>query len=54
MDIHSRPELEDLVRYDVEGSGHLSADQHVEGAVLLLHAHEKWLTEYRAEKPVEV
>ncbi len=54
MDIHSRPEFEDLVRYDVECTIDLQADKYVEHAVSLLHAHEKWFTEHRAEKPVEV
>jgi hypothetical protein len=43
-----------LVRYDVDYTVDLPADKHVEHALSILHAHEKWLTEHRAEKPVEV
>ena len=49
MDIESRPELEDLVKYEVDGSAHQSPDKNVEHAVSLLQAHETWLGEHRAE-----
>jgi hypothetical protein len=49
MEIQSRPELEDLVRYDIECSANESADENVEHAVSLLHAHEAWYPEYRDE-----
>jgi hypothetical protein len=44
MDIQSRPELEDLVRHDLE-RGYRS----IEHAVSLLHAHASWVAEDRAE-----
>ena len=44
MDIQSRPELEDLVRHDIE-CGYRS----IEHAVSLLHAHASWVAEDRAE-----
>jgi hypothetical protein len=51
MDIQSRPELEDLLRHDLECGPYRS----VEHAVSLLHAHASWVAEHRAEvnaKPV--
>jgi hypothetical protein len=44
MDIQSRPELEELVRHDVE-----RGYQSIEHAVSLLHAHASWFAEDRAE-----
>ncbi len=49
MDMQGRPALEDLVRYDIESSAYRSADENVEHAVSLLHAHETWFAEDRAE-----
>ena len=45
MDMQSRPELEDLVRHDIECGPYRS----VEHAVSLLHAHASWVAEHRAE-----
>jgi hypothetical protein len=44
MEIQSRPELEELVRHDVE-----RGYQSIEHAVSLLHAHASWFAEDRAE-----
>ncbi len=44
MDMQSRPELEELVRHDIE-RGYRS----IEHAVSLLHAHASWVAEDRAE-----
>jgi hypothetical protein len=44
MDIQGRPELEELVRHDVE-----RGYQSIEHAVSLLHAHASWFAEDRAE-----
>lgn len=49
MDIESRSEFEELVRYAIECSAYQAADQNVEHAVSLLHAHETWYAEDRAE-----
>jgi hypothetical protein len=48
MDIQGRLKLEDLVAYDSE-SAYRSAEQNVEQALSLLHAHENWFAEHRAE-----
>jgi hypothetical protein len=44
MDIQSRPELEELVRHDIE-----RGYQSIEHAVSLLHAHASWFVQDRAE-----
>jgi hypothetical protein len=43
MDI--RPEIEDLVRYETASAPETSVEQ----ALGLLHAHQSWLTDRRAE-----
>ena len=53
MDIQGRLKLEDLVTYDSESTAYRSAEQKVEQAVSLLHAHEIWFAEHRAENPEE-
>ena len=49
MTIHLKPELEALIKEDVERGPYQSADEYVAQAVQMLHAHERWLTEYRAD-----
>jgi hypothetical protein len=49
MDTQRSPELEDLVKHELARSVHRSPEEDVEMAVSLLHAHETWLAEYRAE-----
>ena len=49
MEIQDRPSLEDLVSYDSESTAYRSAEQNVEHALSLLHAHESWFAEHRAE-----
>ncbi len=49
MDILGRQKLEDLVNYESENSAYRSAEQNVEHAVTLLHAHETWFAGHRAE-----
>jgi hypothetical protein len=44
MTIQSRPDLEDLVRHDIE-----RGYQSIEHAVSLLHAHASWFAVDRAE-----
>jgi hypothetical protein len=50
MDMQSRPELEDLVTHDIDVRPYESADGYVEHAVSILHAHESWVAEDRAER----
>jgi hypothetical protein len=49
MDTQGRLKLEGLVTYDSESTADQSAEQNVERAVTLLHAHETWFAEHRAE-----
>jgi hypothetical protein len=49
MDIQGRLKFEDLVTYDSERTAYRSAEQNVEQALSLLHAHETWFAEDRAE-----
>ena len=49
MDIQSRPDLEELVRHDIE-----RGYQSIEHAVSLLHAHASWFAEDRAEVNAKV
>jgi hypothetical protein len=53
MDIQGRLKLEDLVTYDNENTAYKSAEQNIEYALSLLHAHETWFAEHRAENQEE-
>jgi len=45
MKIELKPELEALIKQDVERGAYKSADEFVEQAVSLLHEQEAWLAE---------
>jgi antitoxin ParD1/3/4 len=49
MKIQLRPELEELVKQDVQRGPYQSVDEYVEHAVSLLHEQETWLAEHRKE-----
>lgn len=49
MNIRLKPELEKLVKQDVQRGPYQTADEFVERAVVLLHEHETWLAEHAAE-----
>ena len=49
MTIHLKPELEALIKEDVERGPYQSADEYVAQAVQMLHAHERSLAEDRAD-----
>ena len=49
MTIHLKPELEALIKEDVERGPYQSADEYVAQAVQMLHAHERWLADNRAD-----
>ena len=49
MTIHLKPELEALIREDVERGPYQSADEYVAQAVQMLHAREQWLVDNRAD-----
>ena len=49
MTIHLRPELEALIQEDLERGPYQSADEFVAQAVQMLHEHEQWLADQRAD-----
>jgi len=49
MEIHLRPELEALIRQDVQRGSYQTIEDYVEHAVSLLHEQEAWLAANRAE-----
>ncbi len=49
MKIELRPELEALIKQDVERGAYKSVDEFVEQAVSLLHEQEAWLAEQGSE-----
>ncbi len=49
MTIHLKPELEALIKEDVERGPYQSADEYVAQAVQMLHARERSLAEDRAD-----
>jgi putative addiction module CopG family antidote len=49
MDIRLKPEMEEMIRRDVERGGYGSVDEFVERAVALLHEEESWLAENGSE-----
>jgi antitoxin ParD1/3/4 len=49
MTIHLKPELEALIKEDVERGPYQSADEYVAQAVQMLHAQEQWLADNRAD-----
>ena len=49
MEIRLRPELEELIKQDVQRGSYQTVDEFVERAVSMLHEQEVWLAENRAE-----
>jgi putative addiction module CopG family antidote len=49
MKIHLRPELEQLIKQDVQRGPYQTVDEFVEHAVSLLHEQEAWLAERGSE-----
>lgn len=49
MAIHLRPELEELIKQDIQRGIYKTVDEYVEHAVFMLHEQEAWLAEHRAE-----
>jgi antitoxin ParD1/3/4 len=47
MTIHLKPELEALIRQDVQRGSYQSADEFVEAAVQMLHEQEQWFADNR-------
>jgi antitoxin ParD1/3/4 len=49
MKIELRPELEKLIKQDVQRGPYQSVDEFVEHAIALLHEQEAWLAEHGSE-----
>ena len=49
MEIRFRPEIEALIRQDVQRGPYQTVDEFVERAVAMLHEHEAWLTEHQTD-----
>jgi antitoxin ParD1/3/4 len=49
MKIHLRPELERLIKQDVQRGPYQTVDEFVEHAVSLLHEQEAWLAKHGSE-----
>jgi antitoxin ParD1/3/4 len=47
MNIRLRPEIEELIKQDIQGGAYESVDEFVEHAVSMLHEQEAWLAENR-------
>jgi len=49
MNIHLRPELEELIKQDIECGSYASVDDFLEQAISMLHEQEVWLADHRDE-----
>lgn len=49
MDIRLKPEMEEMIRRDVERGAYRSVDEFIEHAVALLHEEESWLADNASE-----
>ena len=49
MEIRIRPELEAVIRQDVQRGAYKTIDEYVEHAVSMLHEQEAWLASHRKE-----
>ena len=49
MKIHLRPELEELIKQDVQRGPYQTVEEFVEHAVSLLHEQEAWLADHGSE-----
>jgi putative addiction module CopG family antidote len=54
MEIRLRPEIEALVRQDVERGPYQTVDEFVERAIALLHEQESWLAGLRTEIQTQI
>jgi putative addiction module CopG family antidote len=49
MQIRLRPELEAVIKQDVQRGPYQTVDEYIEHAVSMLHEQESWLAAHRAE-----
>ncbi len=49
MEIRLRPELEAVIRQDIQRGSYQTVDEYIEHAVSMLHEQEAWLAAHRSE-----
>jgi putative addiction module CopG family antidote len=49
MEIRLRPELEAVIKQDVQRGAYQTVDEYIEHAVSMLHEQESWLAAHRTE-----
>jgi putative addiction module CopG family antidote len=49
MEIRLKPELEELIKQDIQRGSYQTVDEFVERAVSMLHEQEAWLAQNRVE-----
>ncbi|HEY2393911.1 MAG TPA: hypothetical protein VGK22_22245 [Candidatus Angelobacter sp.] len=54
MTIHLRPELEELIKQDIQSGAYQSVDEYVEHAVFMLHEQETWFADHQPEVAAKV
>jgi putative addiction module CopG family antidote len=54
MEIRLRPELEALIRQDVQRGVYQTVDEYIEHAVAMLHEREVWLAAQRSEIEAQI
>lgn len=54
MEIRLRPELEALIRQDVQRGAYETIDEYIEHAVAMLHEREAWLAAHRSEIEAQI
>jgi putative addiction module CopG family antidote len=54
MEIRIRPELEELIKQDVQRGSYESVDEFVEQAVSMLHEQEAWLATNRTDIQMKI
>jgi len=54
MTIHLKPELEELIKQDIQRGAYQSIDEYVEHAVFMLHEQETWLADHRSEIGIKI
>jgi putative addiction module CopG family antidote len=54
MTIELPPELEEIVRQDMQAGIYGSMEEYLERAVMLLHNQENWLTRHRDELSAQI
>lgn len=54
MEIRLRPELEALIRQDVQRGAYETIDEYIEHAVAMLHEREAWIAAHRSEIEAQI